>query len=86
MCGAHNATMVDCSIGNPLKRNGEVQLSLRFDARSLEEYGSSKGPNGLSQHVALAVFVNTTSQDTGNRTRAQLNLRIRGGGDGILSR
>ncbi|XP_040172935.1 integrin alpha-PS1 isoform X2 [Anopheles arabiensis] len=76
VCGAHNATMVDCSIGNPLKRNGEVQLSLRFDARSLEEYGSSKGPNGLSQHVALAVFVNTTSQDTGNRTRVQLNLRI----------
>uniref|UniRef100_A0A182K7Y5 Uncharacterized protein n=1 Tax=Anopheles christyi TaxID=43041 RepID=A0A182K7Y5_9DIPT len=77
VCGAHNATMVDCSIGNPLKRNGEVQLSLRFDARSLEEYGYSKGPNGISQKVALAVFVNTTSQDRGIKTRAQLNLRIR---------
>uniref|UniRef100_A0A182P0U7 Uncharacterized protein n=1 Tax=Anopheles epiroticus TaxID=199890 RepID=A0A182P0U7_9DIPT len=77
VCGAHNATMVDCSIGNPLKRNGEVQLSLRFDARSLEEDGYSKGPNGMSQHLALAVFVNTTSQDTGTRVRTTLPLHIR---------
>uniref|UniRef100_A0A182N0T7 Uncharacterized protein n=1 Tax=Anopheles dirus TaxID=7168 RepID=A0A182N0T7_9DIPT len=69
VCGAHNATAVDCSIGNPLKRNGEVQLSLRFDARSLEDYG-------VSHNVKLAVFVNTTSQDTGTGTRVALNLRI----------
>uniref|UniRef100_A0A182VV70 Uncharacterized protein n=1 Tax=Anopheles minimus TaxID=112268 RepID=A0A182VV70_9DIPT len=73
ICGAHNATVVDCSIGNPLKRNGEVQLSLRFDARSLEEYGYSMG---FSQTVGLSVFVNTTSQDTGSKTRTALNLHI----------
>ncbi|XP_052900435.1 integrin alpha-PS1 isoform X2 [Anopheles moucheti] len=76
VCGAHNATMVDCSIGNPLKRNGEVQLSLRFDARSLEEYGYSVGPNGISHTVRLVVFVNTTSRDTGLKTRTDLNLHI----------
>uniref|UniRef100_A0A182TCL6 Integrin alpha-2 domain-containing protein n=1 Tax=Anopheles maculatus TaxID=74869 RepID=A0A182TCL6_9DIPT len=76
ICGAHNATVVDCSIGNPLKRNGEVQLSLRFDARSLEEYGYSNGPNGISHNVGLAVFVNTTSQDTGSKTRTVVNLHI----------
>ncbi|XP_035893961.1 integrin alpha-PS1 isoform X1 [Anopheles stephensi] len=77
VCGAHNATVVDCSIGNPMKRNGEVQLSLRFDARSLEEYGYSNGPNGISHYVGLAVFVNTTSQDTtGSKTRTALKLHI----------
>uniref|UniRef100_A0A182RM65 Uncharacterized protein n=1 Tax=Anopheles funestus TaxID=62324 RepID=A0A182RM65_ANOFN len=76
VCGAHNATVVDCSIGNPLKRNGEVQLSLRFDARSLEEYGYSNGPNGITHTVGMAVFVNTTSQDTGSKTRTALNLHI----------
>uniref|UniRef100_A0A182M095 Uncharacterized protein n=1 Tax=Anopheles culicifacies TaxID=139723 RepID=A0A182M095_9DIPT len=77
ICGAHNATVVDCSIGNPLKRNGEVQLSLRFDARSLEEYGYSTGPNGISHSVGLSVSVNTTSQDTGSKTRTALNLQIK---------
>uniref|UniRef100_A0A182QF12 Integrin alpha-2 domain-containing protein n=1 Tax=Anopheles farauti TaxID=69004 RepID=A0A182QF12_9DIPT len=70
VCGDHNGTVVDCSIGNPLKRNGEVQLSLRFDARSLEEYG-------LTHNVKLVVFVNTTSRDTGSRTRTTLNLIIK---------
>ncbi|XP_053658887.1 integrin alpha-PS1 [Anopheles marshallii] len=76
VCGAHNATVVDCSIGNPLKRDSEVQLSLRFDARSLEEYGYSNGPNGISHTVRMAVFVNTTSRDTGSKTRTALNLHI----------
>ncbi|XP_053678049.1 integrin alpha-PS1 [Anopheles nili] len=76
VCSPHNTTVVDCSIGNPLKRNGEVQLSLRFDARSLEEYGFSSGPNGATQRIALAVFVNSTSQDAGLKTHAQLNLQV----------
>uniref|UniRef100_A0A182J864 Uncharacterized protein n=1 Tax=Anopheles atroparvus TaxID=41427 RepID=A0A182J864_ANOAO len=78
VCGAHNSTVVDCSIGNPLKRQGEVQLALRFDARSLEEYGYSRSAvgGGHTQALTLAVFVNTTSRDSGTKTAATLSMRI----------
>ncbi|XP_058175581.1 integrin alpha-PS1 [Anopheles ziemanni] len=78
VCGAHNLTVVDCSIGNPVKRQGEVQLALRFDARSLEEYGYSRSAVAdSSQVLSLAVFVNTTSRDSGTKTNATLSMRIR---------
>ncbi|XP_049537436.1 integrin alpha-PS1 isoform X2 [Anopheles darlingi] len=73
VCGAYNATLVNCSIGNPLKRNGSKQLSLKFDAESLEEAGYGRGSDGLT--ISLLVFVNTTSIDRGLQPR-RIQLRI----------
>ncbi|XP_035795745.1 integrin alpha-PS1-like isoform X2 [Anopheles albimanus] len=74
VCGAYNATLVNCSIGNPLKRNGSKQLSLKFDAESLEEDGYGRGDaDGLT--ISLLVFVNTTSIDRGLQPR-RIQLRI----------
>uniref|UniRef100_A0A2M4A3S4 Putative vitronectin receptor alpha subunit n=2 Tax=Anopheles triannulatus TaxID=58253 RepID=A0A2M4A3S4_9DIPT len=74
VCGAYNATMVNCSIGNPLKRNGSKQLSLKFDAESLEEDGYGRGgSDGLT--ISLLVFVNTTSIDRSVQPR-RIQLRI----------
>ncbi|XP_058063373.1 integrin alpha-PS1 [Anopheles bellator] len=75
ICGAHNISMVDCSIGNPLKRNGEKLLALRFDARSLEETGYGRGANGPTQTISLVIFMNTTSRD-GDLKPKYINLRI----------
>ncbi|XP_050099003.1 integrin alpha-PS1 isoform X2 [Anopheles aquasalis] len=75
VCGAYNATLVNCSIGNPLKRNGSKQLSLKFDAESLEEDGYGRGDaGGLTS--SLLVFVNTTSIDRIDQQPRRIQLRI----------
>ncbi|XP_058442680.1 integrin alpha-PS1 isoform X2 [Malaya genurostris] len=51
-CTQYNATIVDCSLGNPMRRNAEAKLSLRFDPQRVDD---------LISTLSFQVFVNTTS-------------------------
>lgn len=51
-CTQFNATLVDCSLGNPMRRNTEAKLSLRFDPQRVDD---------LVSKLSFQVFVNTTS-------------------------
>ncbi|XP_065080048.1 integrin alpha-PS1 isoform X2 [Ochlerotatus camptorhynchus] len=51
-CTQFNATLVDCSLGNPMRRNTEAKLSLRFDPQRVDD---------LVAKLSFQVFVNTTS-------------------------
>lgn len=51
-CIQFNATLVNCTLGNPMRRNTEAKLSLRFDPQRVDD---------LVSKLAFQVFVNTTS-------------------------
>ncbi|XP_058812027.1 integrin alpha-PS1 [Topomyia yanbarensis] len=51
-CTQFNSTIVDCSLGNPMRRNTEAKLSLRFDPQRVDD---------LVSKLSFQVFVNTTS-------------------------
>ncbi|XP_062536719.1 integrin alpha-PS1 isoform X2 [Armigeres subalbatus] len=51
-CTQFNATLVDCSLGNPMRRSTEAKLSLRFDPQLVDDRVSK---------LSFQVFVNTTS-------------------------
>lgn len=51
-CNQFNATLVDCNLGNPMRRNAEAKLSLRFDPQRVDD---------LVTRLSFQVFVNTTS-------------------------
>ncbi|XP_021704112.1 integrin alpha-PS1 isoform X1 [Aedes aegypti] len=51
-CTQFNSTLVDCSLGNPMRRGTEAKLSLRFDPQRVDD---------LVSKLTFQVFVNTTS-------------------------
>nr|XP_036220960.1 integrin alpha-PS1 isoform X2 [Bactrocera oleae] len=67
-CNRFNDTVVACSLGNPMKRNTALYVSLRFDPSGLEN-----DERKLSFHV----FVNTTSRHVGDeKPDKELEVRV----------
>ncbi|XP_054088333.1 integrin alpha-PS1 isoform X2 [Zeugodacus cucurbitae] len=67
-CNRFNDTVVACSLGNPMKRNTALYISLRFDPSGLEN-----NERKLSFHV----FVNTTSRHIGEeKPDKELEVRV----------
>ncbi|XP_053682374.1 integrin alpha-PS1 isoform X1 [Sabethes cyaneus] len=67
-CVQFNATVVDCSLGNPMRRNTEAKLSLRFDPQRVDD---------LVSQLSFQVFVNTTSTIlAGSRSNAALTANV----------
>lgn len=67
-CNQFNATLVDCNLGNPMRRNAEAKLSLRFDPQRVDD---------LVSRLSFQVFVNTTSTLLeGTRQSATLAVNV----------
>ncbi|XP_036318657.1 integrin alpha-PS1 isoform X3 [Rhagoletis pomonella] len=68
ICNRFNDTVVACSLGNPMRRNSAVYVSLRFDPSGLEV-----DERKLSFHV----FANTTSRLIGDvKPDTELEVRV----------
>uniref|UniRef100_A0A8D8TAD1 Integrin alpha-PS1 n=1 Tax=Cacopsylla melanoneura TaxID=428564 RepID=A0A8D8TAD1_9HEMI len=66
VCNPHNATLVVCSLGNPLKTGAWLNLKLRFD------------PTGLGEEPELKflVWANSTSKEINKEDPVQLIVNI----------
>ncbi|XP_055371581.1 integrin alpha-PS1 [Condylostylus longicornis] len=67
ICNRYNETIVSCSLGNPLKRDSVVQVSIRFD------------PNAIDDDIKklnFQVFANSTSQLIGELPKASIDINV----------
>lgn len=67
ICNRFNTTVVSCTLGNPLRRNGTARVTLRFDPTSLEDSAPS---------LSFKVFANSTSQQITPREKTVLTARV----------
>ena len=67
-CTRHNATVVDCTLGNPMKRNHSSHILLRFNPSELDDSISK---------LTFSIIANTTSNITvDSKNTAVLAARI----------
>lgn len=67
ICNRFNATIVACTLGNPLRRDTAAYVKLRFDPSGLE---------GLANTMAFRIFANTTSVQRHRNDPKSLNVRV----------
>lgn len=67
ICNRFNTTIVSCILGNPLRRSGIAQVTLRFDPSGLED----SAPN-----LSLKVFANSTSRQLHTQGKTVLDVRV----------
>lgn len=67
ICNRFNATIVACTLGNPLRRDAAAYVKLRFDPSGLE---------GLANTMAFRIFANTTSVQRHANDAKSLNVRV----------
>lgn len=67
ICNRFNTTVVSCTLGNPLRRNGTARVTLRFDPSSLEDSAPS---------LSFKVFANSTSKQITPREKTVLTAKV----------
>uniref|UniRef100_U5EVI2 Putative vitronectin receptor alpha subunit n=1 Tax=Corethrella appendiculata TaxID=1370023 RepID=U5EVI2_9DIPT len=68
ICNRFNSTIVECSLGNPMRRNSVSHVTLRFDPSGLE---------GSDARLSFDIFANTTSNLIDfNKSRVNLKTKI----------
>lgn len=67
ICNRFNETIVACTLGNPMKRNAEVKVTIRFDPTKLDD---------SETQLLFKVFANSTSTQTIPREKSIINVKI----------
>lgn len=67
ICGRFNATVVSCTLGNPFKRDGVANVTLRFDPSDLEDRETK---------LQFRIFANSTSNQIKPRADTLINLNV----------
>lgn len=67
ICNRFNATIVSCTLGNPLRRDGSAQVVLRFDPSGLED---------SAPLLSFSIFANSTSKQIIQRQVTELEVRV----------
>lgn len=67
ICNRFNETVVACTLGNPMKRNANINVTLRFDPSKLED---------SEPQLMFKVFANSTSKQTIPREKSIINVKV----------
>lgn len=67
ICSRFNKTIVACTLGNPLKREASVHVTIRFDPSGLED---------SAQRFSFRVFANSTSKQITPREDLKLSVNV----------
>lgn len=67
ICNRFNETVVACTLGNPMKRDANIKVTLRFDPIKLED---------SEPQLLFKVFVNSTSKQTIPREKSIINVKV----------
>ena len=67
ICKIHNDTVVECSIGNPFKKDKSVSVKVKFDSKKLDDSESQ---------LVFNVFANSTSREVGEKAPAVLRATV----------
>lgn len=67
ICNRYNETIVACTLGNPMKRDANVKITIRFDPSKLDD---------SEPQLSFKVFANSTSKQTTPREKSVINVNV----------